>query len=977
MLTQPILLDEPASDRAPGAQDDVTRVAYRERLRQYLQDPASRQAEGFPLGTDEAILALSDPPYYTACPNPFLAEILERWQEERRKVRSARFGGEEEGAEAPTTNQETVRSARFSAQEEGAGAPASNEGGYHREPFAADVSEGKNDPIYNAHSYHTKVPHKAIMRYILHYTEPGDIVLDGFCGTGMTGVAAQLCGDRRAVQELGYQVDDDGAVYDEAQGKRAEALSTNQETVRSARLSAPFSRLGARKAVLVDLSPAATFIAYNYNTPVDVAAFRREAQRILDEVEAECGWMYETNHVIRGVHLGGVRGAEAPTTNDGHGVVRSEGFSPLLKGRINYTVWSDVFVCPQCGQEIVYLDEALDAESQRVREEFPCPGCGAISGKASLQRSHVTYLDATLGRMVETIKRRPVLIEYTVGQHKHTKRVDTQDLELLERIEGLPFPMGIPTVAMPIASMYHGSRLAPKGVTHIHQLFLPRARQALSALWTRTDRLPDPRLRSFMLFAVEQTIWTMSVLNRYRPTGYSQVNQYLAGVYYVPSQMSEVSPWYILNGKVERLARAFAGLRAPTGQAVIATQSAGAPLPLENCVDYIFTDPPFGENIYYADLNYLVESWHGVRTESAPEAIIDQAKHKDLRDYGALMRRCFAAYYRALKPGHWMTVEFHNSHNAVWNAIQEALVAAGFVVADVRTLDKQQGSYRQVTAASAAKQDLIISAYKPNGGLEERFRLEAGTPEGAWDFLRQHLTQLPIVVRKGERLETVGERQRHLLYDRMVAYHIQRGASVPLGAAEFYQGLAQRFVEREGMFFLPEQAPQYDLARLQATEVERLAVFVSDEKSVLQWLRQQLDPALGGKPRTYQELQPEFLQQLHQSRHEALPELRTILEEGFLQDDGDRWYVPDPNRASDLEKVRRRALLRDFAAYREGRGRLKQFRAEAVRAGFEDAWREHDYAAILRVAERLPEEVLQEDQTLLMYYDNATLRTGA
>ena len=56
-----------------------------------------------------------------------------------------------------------------------------------------DVSEGKNDPIYNAHSYHTKVPYKAIMRYILHYTEPGDIIFDGFAGTGMTGVAGQIC----------------------------------------------------------------------------------------------------------------------------------------------------------------------------------------------------------------------------------------------------------------------------------------------------------------------------------------------------------------------------------------------------------------------------------------------------------------------------------------------------------------------------------------------------------------------------------------------------------------------------------------------------------------------------------------------------------------------------------------------------------------------------------------------------------------
>jgi len=69
--------------------------------------------------------------------------------------------------------------------------PASDD--YDRPPFAADIKEGKNDPIYNAHSYHTKVPPRSIIPYILHYTKPGDLVLDLFCGSGMTGVAAQMC----------------------------------------------------------------------------------------------------------------------------------------------------------------------------------------------------------------------------------------------------------------------------------------------------------------------------------------------------------------------------------------------------------------------------------------------------------------------------------------------------------------------------------------------------------------------------------------------------------------------------------------------------------------------------------------------------------------------------------------------------------------------------------------------------------------
>lgn len=911
--TQPSL---PYDESKTDPSSDASRAAYRERLRQYLKDSAFRQIEGFPIGDDEAILALSDPPYYTACPNPFLPEIIEQWRKERSEQR-ARLGLPDDGEHASLP--------LMSGEGPGMG------GVYHREPFAADVSEGKNDPIYNAHSYHTKVPHKAIMRYILHYTDPGDIVFDGFCGTGMTGVAAQLCGDRQAVQSLGYIVDDKGIVYD---GDK------------------PISRLGARKAALVDLSPAATFIAYNYNTPVDAAAFEREARRILDEVEAECGWMYETWH---------------PNCDD----------PQRVKGRINYTVWSEVFLCPQCSGEIIFLDVALDTESQRVKESFDCPHCGTHTSKLQLDKYRVSVFDPVLGKTTQTLKRRPVMIKYTVGRNKHTKRVDAWDEEMLARISALPTPPGFPSTELPFMHMTHQRmRIANYGVTHLHHFFLPRARNSLHALWTKAHAVSDSRMRSFLTFTVEQAIWGMSLLNRYGPTHYSQVNRYLSGVYYISSLISEVSPWYILNGKVARLAGAFAGFHQQAGATAIATHSASAAPPAENSADYIFTDPPFGENIYYADLNYVVESWHGVRTNSEPEAIIDQAKHKDLYAYQKLMRQSFQSYYRWLKPGRWMTVEFHNSHNAVWNAIQEALLSAGFVVADVRTLNKGQRSYRQVTAASAAKQDLVISAYKPNGGLEERFRLAAGTPEGAWVFVRQHLAHVPVVVPRDGALEVVAERQAYLLFDRMVAFHIQRGATVPLSAAEFYAGLRQRFVGRDGMFFLPEQAPEYDAARLRAGAVAQLSFFVSDEKSAIRWLLQQLDASSGGQAQTYQDIQPQFLRQLHQAGHEALPELSLLLEQNFLQDAQGRWYTPDPNRAGDLEQIRRKALLHEFNEYVAGKGRLRQFRSEAVRAGFADAWQRKDYATIVKVAERLPELVLQEDQDLWMYYDVASLRVG-
>ena len=916
---QPELLpaEQPSPQQAARAAE---RAEYRERLRECLRDPDFRAIEGFPIGDDEAILALSDPPYYTACPNPFLPEIIERWQGERAQLRT------ELGLPDDSADNGNLQFPASNLQ-----LPTSNLQPpiYHREPFASDVSEGKNDPIYNAHSYHTKVPHKAVMRYILHYTDPGDVVFDGFCGTGMTGVAAQLCADRKTVQSLGYRVDDDGVIYD------------GEEAV---------SRLGGRKVVLVDLSPAATFIAYNYNNPVDVAAFEREAKRMLREVEEECGWMYETWHPH----------CEHPQR---------------VKGRINYTVWSDVFVCPECGEEVVFWHMAVDRKSGKVDREFLCTGCGALlsksprkqSGALRVERAWETTYDHSLGQVRRRAKQVPVLINYSVGRKRYERPPDAEDLACIQWIDESDVPYWFPTDRMPAGE--ESRRNDDIGITHIHHFYTQRNLRAMASVFSRRTAL------LFLTFGFLNTAWHATVMRRFNARGGDRP---LSGTLYVPSLPSEANMLDVYAHKIRQLQR-FLAVRgnAENGPAfaVSAQSSTDSKIPAGQ-VDYLFVDPPFGGNLMYSELNFLWEAWLRVLTHNDSEAVINKIQLKGLQEYQALMEACFDEFHRVLKPGRWMTVEFHNSQNRVWNAIQEALQKAGFVVADVRTFDKKQGSFKQHTATGTVKQDLIISAYKPRAGFERRFLKQAGTPEGAWDFVRQHLAQLPVVVERNGGLEVVAERQPYLLFDRMVAFHIQRGATVPLSAAEFYAGLRQRFVERDGMFFLPDQVPEYDRARLQAAEVAQLTLFVSDEKSSIQWLRQQLDTSMGGYPQTYQDIQPQFLRQLHQARHEALPELSDILEQNFLQDEAGRWYVPDPNKASDLEKLRERALLREFAQYVEGSRRLRQFRSEAVRAGFADGWRRRDYATIVKVARRLPERVLQENPDLLMYYDNASLRVG-
>jgi hypothetical protein len=207
----------------------------------------------------------------------------------------------------------------------------------------------------------------------------------------------------------------------------------------------------------------------------------------------------------------------------------------------------------------------------------------------------------------------------------------------------------------------------------------------------------------------------------------------------------------------------------------------------------------------------------------------------------------------------------------------------------------------------------------------------------------------------------------------MVTFHVQRGYSVPFSAAEFYAGLRQKFPERDGMYFLSDQVGEYDRHRLEVTEVEQYELFVSDEKSAIQWVRR----LLAEKPMTYQDLQPIYMKEAQRvwEKHEQPLELRTILDQNFVEDRDGTWRVPDPKKEADLEQIRHRALMREFQQYLDTKGKLKLVRTEALRAGFKDCWQRQDYRTIVAMAKRVPDAVIQEDEPLLMYYDNALLRT--
>ncbi len=860
--------------------EEERREYYRNELRTKL--PELKKIEGFPIGEDDDIINLSDPPYYTACPNPWLNDFIDIWEKEKENIKG--------------------RKNDFHVDE----------------PYASDVSEGKNNAIYTAHSYHTKVPHIAIMRYLLHYTQPGDTVLDTFGGTGMTAVAGQFCGHPDI----------------ETKTKLEQEWKKQFNAVPS---------WGVRKTILGDLSPLASFISFNYNSPVDPQEFDLTAKKIIDEVSKELSWMYETRH------------------SDGK------------KGIINYTVWSEVFSCGNCGGEINYWDNTVDENAGEMQEEFPCPNCKAIQSRDTLERFWITSYDANDELSEKHIKFVPALIHYSVGKKSYLKKADSYDLSLIKKINEEIINSKYPTDEIPKG--VKTNELIRLGLKKVHHVYTTRSLRALSLFYSKLP-LKYKVLFTSMLNRSSRMVKTL-LSNYFAQMKGKTIGGWagtpLTGTLYVPSISTEVS---ILESLTSRF-RSLLKLQIAKGNFsdsnfAIATVSATQQNLNANSIDYIFTDPPFGANIMYSELNFIAEAWLKVKTNNKSEAIENRSQGKTLLEYQSLMTKSFEEYFRILKPGKWMTVEFSNTSAAVWNGIQTALQKAGFVIANVAGLDKKQGSFNAVTNPTSVKQDLVISCYKPTAEFESKFKTLKGDI-AVWDFVTEHLNHLPAHIRKDNSTTAIVERSPKIIFDRLITFYLMRGLPVPIDARDFQEGLKQRFVERDGMYFTAEQAAEYDEKKSQSPQFVQLSLIVTNESDAIEWLKDRLRKSA----QKYQDIMPEFRMATQSLRKgDTLPELQDILNESFIQDADGKWRTPNPNEAKDREALRAKVLLKEFNGYvaaisQPKAKKLKDVRVEALRAGFKNCWEQKDFKTIVTLGDMIPQNILLEDEQLLMYYDIA------
>jgi adenine-specific DNA methylase len=518
------------------------------------------------------------------------------------------------------------------------------------EPCASDISAGKNTYVYDAHTYHTKVPPQGIELLIDYYTRPGDVVLDPFCGSGMTGVAAVRKG---------------------------------------------------RKVILSDLSPAAAFIAYNLTTPVAKASYDEAISRVMEMTR-------ELEHKLYDTHCRTCRK-----------------LTPMI-----YMVWSYGMLCSHCDQEFVLWDVVRDerprSRDSKILKEFDCPNCGKHLEKRKLKRT----------------TRRPVSVGYKCcvkSLKEATATPDAHDLATLDRItaEGVPEDLWYPTTEFPDGM--NTKQPIAAGITSVDRAYTPRALFAMAYLWDIASRWPDAEIKDKLLFTITSLYQRVTLFSEFRFWGGSSNT----ANYNVPTIINEQNVFKTFHRKAKTISLYFgsASVNAESAQQVrVSAQSACHLTQLPDAsVDYIFTDPPFGSNINYSEMNLLWESWLGTRTDTTEEAIVNKVQCKGVAEYEQLLKQALSEMRRVLKEDGWLTVVFHNSSADVWSALQRAITGAGFRIAGTQTFDKEHGTFKQFVADNAVGYDLVLHCRKAEGVNVEREQFREITKQRATNFISEKL----------------------------------------------------------------------------------------------------------------------------------------------------------------------------------------------------------------------------------------------
>ena len=520
--------------------------------------------------------------------------------------------------------------------------------------YSTPFPSTRTGALFNAFSYPTKISPEAEAIFIACHSKIGDTIFDPFGGSGTTGIATMLtdCPTEPMLEKV---------------------KELGLEPI-----------WGPRKAIVYELSPMGCLLG-KVMCSTKSASFKKYAENLLKTVADICNEVYS--------------------------IVDPDGNMGLLR----HAIWSDIIVCPHCGKEIPYARLAVQDKPLTFKEDSLCPYCGNNIHIADAERAKETVDDPLLHSKISVKKRRLYKIYGITGKKNWSRYATEEDQDYYNSIMTNRNATSSPIYPIKWGELYRQGY--HYGITHLHHFYTYRNWFVFNTLWTKISQYPEDirdALKIFILSynSAHSTLMTRVVAKKNNPDFVITGAQ--PGVLYISGLPVEKNILFGLQRKLKTFVEAFQKIESSNGEVqFINGSSTNVQLDSES-IDYVFTDPPFGDFIPYSEINQLNEAWLGIVTDDAEEAIIKPAQGKTIEEYSNLMTAVFEQISRTMKPAASCTLVFHSAKSAIWRALVDAYKESGLSSIKASILDKVQPSFKQTNSSVTVKGDPLILLKKEN-----------------------------------------------------------------------------------------------------------------------------------------------------------------------------------------------------------------------------------------------------------------------
>lgn len=592
------------------------------------------------------------------------------------------------------------------------------------------------------------------------------------------------------------------------------------------------AKLGARP-ICFDINPVATLVQRQALQPWDPKVLKAAFAKVEAACRAEVDRVHRTEDGRTVLYHFWVATVGCPACGDDVRLFDSPVFS---KNAYPKRVPKAQIVCPEC----------LDIQEGRYDfERATCANCHEITPQGAVERSSATCRKGHKFKIVSALNGSPPQYEMYAkmvaggrGQKSYEPITDW-DRALYAECEQLL--ADLPSdVVLPVGALAPGNNTNQAlnwNFREWRQFFNARQLYSLSLIATAIRDLPgNGAEREAVCALFSGTLEFNNVFTSFKGEGTGAVRHMFSHHILKPQRTPlEAHPWgtpqssgsfsTLLSSRIQRaheykrkptdlVATQAGGIERVTGiSAAIGAklhqnwasfvESKGASAYVSACnaadtdvpskaLDLVVTDPPFMDNVHYAELADFFHAWLQAMHpfEGYPVADttrrVGEVQNADPAEFGKAIEAVWAECERVLKPGGLLAFTFHQARISGWVQVIEALQRAGFVVTAVQPVKGEMTtSIVKAGAREPSNLDSIVVCRRVADGAESCYKSVDDATDKALVALRA-LADAGIDVGEGD--------IRSVVRGSVLAYAASTGVNIA-GYAELADGLVAAAIE--------------------------------------------------------------------------------------------------------------------------------------------------------------------------------------